>query len=638
VSVVIVVFIYWTYEQNVTLTKNRIESLRAKTEFAPRVAEYLQSVKQEHASDWAAIGTYFGGAGRYWIPYYTKTSALVFDYDHRLPTTERRLLFGGRSPIAKSGNPLNRMSHFLYSDDLHQIYGDNVQPDPNFAEGLGPPLLEPIYLISSPTQAIVYRVLESNLVYSVEKLEIRAANPLYDEKRLIDEKINTGWFSAPVSSPTEASELLFDLGRTQSVNRILLVPWSNGYAFPEKFSLEASIDAQDWNPLMLTKVPQPSAPKAIPAFTFPTTQARYFKLRVSQMPVAGALTVFRPVAHWPDPNEQLTLGDGTQVKPDCPERSFSFTGVDSYVQIDDRTALKPKALSISLWFKVNAFDGQLHTLVRQDKSEHYGYWLAWDNRNGRNHIWWEVGDGHDGQADRIRHFHTVLAPIKAKASEWVQVIATFDGKELQVFQHNKLIGSGIHAEAIVYQSAPLFIGSTNTNGAYPFTGEIADVLIYDRSLVSNELEELNTLPRGACWPPLPASTSVSQLYRFGFKEIRFSLATEKKRGLSKFTFSPDDIMYDKSKNLLKVRLHNVGERESAAQIAFSVPARSLRSGQWTELGVVDSSIIPPGQDGVVEFDLSKFHPETLTKVIITLDPYRAFSPRGQTIWIELDKH
>ncbi len=361
----------------------------------------------------------------------------------------------------------------------------------------------------------------------IEKAELASSPSPYDlndPSKLIDGKLATGWLSIPSEYDSGSRELRFDLGQARTVNRLTLFSWADNYAFPKDWSLEASPDGQEWQPVSLT--PRPTKETEIAIFHFLPLQARYFKLKIVQMPRVSAV-VLHPTTRWPgfqDSTSQAQMGIKVQSQAGCPERSFVFSqGPESYVQLADAPQLRPSQLTLSIWFRVRELDGQIHTLMRQGQSEHAGYWLAWENRAGLNHIWWEVGDGHDGMAGRPLHFHVLEAPVNLKPGEWVQVTASFDGSEMKLYRGNELIGEGGHAAAIEYKPGELFIGSSDTTGLRGFNGEIAQALFYDQNLNLNEIEELAELPRGGCWETRPVEG-----YRFGFKEIRLGFEPERK--------------------------------------------------------------------------------------------------------------
>lgn len=86
----------------------------------------------------------------------------------------------------------------------------------------------------------------------------------------------------------------------------------------------------------------------------------------------------------------------------------------------------------------------------------------------------------------VRGSVTVISPSSVNDGIWHNVVATWDGSSGKVYFDSSDMGS-MNIGTAVIQTANVSIGSRGNDSLHPFTGLVANVLIYNRSLTSTEV-------------------------------------------------------------------------------------------------------------------------------------------------------
>ena len=148
-------------------------------------------------------------------------------------------------------------------------------------------------------------------------------------------------------------------------------------------------------------------------------------------------------------------------------------GTGKHVSItNDASLMLTGPLTLEGWMKIDQLDGYIHSIVGFSDSEQRGYKLAWDNRNGRNDIWFCVNDGREPQV-----YNTLLASYAFETDQWYHIAATYDGTLMRVYVDGQLIGTRTSlSEPGAYDSSSIYIGRWYD---FWFPGQLDEIRISD---------------------------------------------------------------------------------------------------------------------------------------------------------------
>jgi len=155
---------------------------------------------------------------------------------------------------------------------------------------------------------------------------------------------------------------------------------------------------------------------------------------------------------------------------------MSFDGKDDYVDILTPSILKPTTqyLTIEAWIKPQNLTGS-----------HFAVTEAWctDFRIGTNGSKAEAFIWTSDDAENVQS-NTSLS-----TNNWYHIVMTYDNLTLKLYLNGKFENSGIEDGPVGNIETYIYIGSNKAGcgNAYPFSGSIDDVRIYNRALSAEEV-------------------------------------------------------------------------------------------------------------------------------------------------------
>lgn len=175
-------------------------------------------------------------------------------------------------------------------------------------------------------------------------------------------------------------------------------------------------------------------------------------------------------------NNMFSLESGTTFS-NAKSGSMTFDGIDDYMDSYDTTNLN---LSQGTWtafiYPTSFSDHAYHTVA--SKLYNGAWWFGLNSNFGDIQLW--CGGS------------PVLSNGAVNLNEWSEITATWDGSLVSFYINGNFDSSVSLTNSVITNSLPVKIGIDYTNGAlssfdYQFTGKIANVLIYNRSLSESEV-------------------------------------------------------------------------------------------------------------------------------------------------------
>ncbi len=168
--------------------------------------------------------------------------------------------------------------------------------------------------------------------------------------------------------------------------------------------------------------------------------------------------------------------------------SYRFDGVNDEIIVPNSSSLGINDnITVSAWIRIDPQEPITQNCgIISKRSGESGFGLWTQNGGGNHDSLFGVGSN---------SFSGVVGSGNISAGQWIQVAGTYDNNVVKVYQNGILDGSMVHANQLVSNSIPLYIGhllsgeaGSNTN--YFFAGDIDDVRIYNRPLTAAEIQEL----------------------------------------------------------------------------------------------------------------------------------------------------
>ncbi|MHC4753519.1 MAG: LamG domain-containing protein, partial [Planctomycetota bacterium] len=214
----------------------------------------------------------------------------------------------------------------------------------------------------------------------------------------------------------------------------------------------------------------------------------------------------QPISHWKfdegsgdiaydsvGDNDGFLVGDPCWVAGNITGYALDFDG-DDYVDLGSPVSLNISGeITISAWINAGAMpDDAIWAVVSsQDDDNESGASLILDGRENpdgqtspRRHIHFQLGDG---------NFHTTNVNAVVPANQWVHIAATRKANEDAIVYYNAVSQplTSVPWEGTVNYTVDWNIGRyPDRGGRRYFDGKIDDVIIYDRALSAEEVEEL----------------------------------------------------------------------------------------------------------------------------------------------------
>jgi hypothetical protein len=155
--------------------------------------------------------------------------------------------------------------------------------------------------------------------------------------------------------------------------------------------------------------------------------------------------------------------------------ALSCDGDGDYAQVEDDPLLEQAALTLALWFLVDAdatADDPLSLLSKGNSDDGAGYWL---NIGESLNL---VLNGGGGEVE-------LGGETAVTRGGWHHALVTYDGSQGAVYLDGASDGAGAGPGALVYGDERLLIGAL-TARSFDFDGQIDEVVIWDRALDSQE--------------------------------------------------------------------------------------------------------------------------------------------------------
>jgi GNAT superfamily N-acetyltransferase len=173
----------------------------------------------------------------------------------------------------------------------------------------------------------------------------------------------------------------------------------------------------------------------------------------------------------------------TQDRFGRPDAAALFDGVDDHIAIDPPPALDARALTVSVWARIDTgnMQGWSHCLIAQDNGN--------DHDQSRRVFQLSVFDGrvvwHRMMNARDPAGRRLIVP-----GAWVHVAAVVDGSRHRLYVDGRLQDTVTHPGR-QHPSEPIYIGRKGTQEPSFFTrGAIDDVRVYNRALQPSEIAAL----------------------------------------------------------------------------------------------------------------------------------------------------
>jgi hypothetical protein len=174
--------------------------------------------------------------------------------------------------------------------------------------------------------------------------------------------------------------------------------------------------------------------------------------------------------------------------------SYSFDGVNSYLNIADSSLLNPTdGISIAAWVYKNSTDD----MVIVDKSEDLAQ--SYMLRDYGQQLQWNINRGGTGSGE------TLIANT-LPTGQWSFVVATYNRVSMKLYVDGELVGTTLFSEAITPSEFNLDLGTEilfNANNNQPFApwnGLIDEFGMWNRPLSALEVHQLYNNSMGETYP------------------------------------------------------------------------------------------------------------------------------------------
>ncbi|MFB7337440.1 LamG domain-containing protein [Streptomyces adustus] len=234
----------------------------------------------------------------------------------------------------------------------------------------------------------------------------------------------------------------------------------------------------------------------------PSTRAHYEFLVSEGKPVVAQWNLADQTgdteAHDESGEFSATAGSAVAFGADGPggkaDKAAHFDGTaDSYLDADETVLDTTRSFSVSAWVRPTALDRNM-TVVSQDGTGEPGFFLGYDASAATWKFSVPVND-----VDSLGEWKAVSTGISVVKDQWVLLTGVYDAQKtdgplLQLYINKDLKGSaGRRSSWKSY--GPLQIGRTTARSGYRdnFTGDLAEVRVFDRVLPAAQVAELMTV-------------------------------------------------------------------------------------------------------------------------------------------------
>ena len=177
-------------------------------------------------------------------------------------------------------------------------------------------------------------------------------------------------------------------------------------------------------------------------------------------------------------------------------QSFSFDGVDDYVQIPDSPGLKPSTVTVDAWVKFNSLDS-----TPSGAPQGYQYLVFKQNTRSGNFEGYSLQKIRDRNGDDRFAFvvssasgdtNIAISQTVVSANQWYHVAGSYDGQIIIIYVNGQaeLMQAGTPFP-LDYGTQPVFLGSSGNPGFDgKLNGLLDEVEIFDRVLGGDEIQTI----------------------------------------------------------------------------------------------------------------------------------------------------
>ena len=169
--------------------------------------------------------------------------------------------------------------------------------------------------------------------------------------------------------------------------------------------------------------------------------------------------------------------------------SFSFDGTDDFVQINNPTAFQNQNFTISAWINPGVQDSNTVSIIDFHHDNNAGWVIQSESATG-NRYYYLAWNGGAGGFQPATYFGPA-AGIQVTTSVWQNIVYVKNGTSLLGYRNgSQVINYTAGTSNVAYQSnRNVTIAKGTVNTGREFTGNIAQVSIYNRALTATEVAQ-----------------------------------------------------------------------------------------------------------------------------------------------------
>ncbi len=189
-------------------------------------------------------------------------------------------------------------------------------------------------------------------------------------------------------------------------------------------------------------------------------------------------------------------------KAGIPGTAYSFDGVSSYMQVNNKKSLNPLKITLYALVKPKGFyQGTCHynLIIAKEYSgnDNGKYELGYSDQQyyGFSGCYQPVAADHEqaygGYGNGVSAVGVWENSDNIQANNWYALAYTFDGVYSKIYVNGVLKGKYTQSINFVANSSPVFIAKTGSDSyPYNFTGIIDEIRIYNRALSAKQISAL----------------------------------------------------------------------------------------------------------------------------------------------------
>ncbi|GEM_PF-6432642 len=171
-------------------------------------------------------------------------------------------------------------------------------------------------------------------------------------------------------------------------------------------------------------------------------------------------------------------------------KGIKFDGEDDYISIPRNSGLEPQNISVGAWIKAGKLKDDSDIVTRLEQTNYASYVLT---GNSSRYFSFSI---------EVGNYVVVKSPVVFIADgNWHYLVGTYDHKNVRFYFDGKEVGSGTSNNSDMYYRpvSDLSFGRGLTYDGNYFNGSIDEVIIYNRALSSQEIQQIYNAQK----PPIP---------------------------------------------------------------------------------------------------------------------------------------